>query len=57
MTEDQAVLDSIEYLLRLSNKNIIETDFFAELPLTATVLPHCQRRYSRLNGNARSTRI
>ncbi len=29
MTEDQSVLDSIEYLLRLSNKNIIETDFFA----------------------------
>ncbi|MDE6362081.1 MAG: hypothetical protein K2L53_03805 [Clostridia bacterium] len=29
MTEDQAVLDSIEYLLRLSNKNIIESDFFA----------------------------
>ena len=39
MTEDQAVLDSIEYLLRLSNKNIIETDFCSK-PLTATVLPH-----------------
>ncbi|MDE6275689.1 MAG: hypothetical protein K2M75_04025 [Clostridia bacterium] len=29
VTEDKAVLDSIEYLLRLSNKNLIETDFFA----------------------------
>ncbi|MDE5756639.1 MAG: hypothetical protein K2I23_06070, partial [Clostridia bacterium] len=29
VTEDQAVLDSIEYLLRLSNKNLINCDFFA----------------------------
>ena len=29
LTEDQAVLDSIEYLLRLSNKNMIDSDFFA----------------------------
>ena len=29
MTEDQAVLDSIVYLLKLSNQNLIDADFFA----------------------------
>lgn len=29
MTEDQEVLDSIEYLLRTSNQNLIDCDFFA----------------------------
>ena len=28
MTEDQEVLDSIEYLLRTSNQNLIDCDFF-----------------------------